>query len=119
HDEAGRAVRGASARKEAHGRHRQGTRHTDRAGGTSYMTGDRRGRPRPQRGYRDRRGHRPAPRKQGPRRRPTRDPARRAAFDALRAVTERDAYANLILPELLRQRRITGRDAALATELTY
>lgn len=83
------------------------------------MTGDRRGRPRPQRGYRDRRGHRPAPRKQGPRRPPTRDSARRAAFDALRAVTERDAYANLILPELLRQRRITGRDAALATELTY
>jgi 16S rRNA (cytosine967-C5)-methyltransferase len=37
----------------------------------------------------------------------------------LRAVRERDAYANLVLPDLLRQRRITGRDAALATELAY
>ncbi|BBY35831.1 rRNA cytosine-C5-methyltransferase [Mycolicibacter minnesotensis] len=47
------------------------------------------------------------------------DPARRAAFDVLRAVTERDAYANLALPALLAERRITGRDAAFATELTY
>src|SRR5699024_10716765 len=47
------------------------------------------------------------------------DPARRTAFDVLRAVSERDAYANLLLPELLRDRRITGKDAALATELTY
>jgi 16S rRNA (cytosine967-C5)-methyltransferase len=37
----------------------------------------------------------------------------------LRAVTERDAYANLALPALLRERGITGRDAAFATELTY
>jgi 16S rRNA (cytosine967-C5)-methyltransferase len=34
-------------------------------------------------------------------------------------VRERDAYANLLLPSLLRQRGITGRDAALATELCY
>lgn len=47
------------------------------------------------------------------------DPARRAAFDTLRAVTERDAYANLVLPALLRERGITGRDAAFATELAY
>ncbi|BBU23118.1 rRNA cytosine-C5-methyltransferase [Mycobacterium xenopi] len=47
------------------------------------------------------------------------DPARRAAFDVLRAVTERDAYPNLALPALLRERRIRGRDAAFATELTY
>ena len=47
------------------------------------------------------------------------DPARRAAFDVLRAVSERDAYANLMLPALLRQRHISGRDAAFATELTY
>ncbi|GFG64549.1 16S rRNA m5C967 methyltransferase [Mycobacterium kubicae] len=53
-----------------------------------------------------------------PRRRPL-DPARRAAFDALRAVSERNAYANLVLPALLRERGITGRDAAFATELTY
>jgi 16S rRNA (cytosine967-C5)-methyltransferase len=37
----------------------------------------------------------------------------------LRAITERDAYANLALPALLRQRGVTGRDAAFATELTY
>ncbi|MCX5045220.1 rRNA small subunit methyltransferase B [Aldersonia sp. NBC_00410] len=48
-----------------------------------------------------------------------RDDPRLAARDVLRAVRERDAYANLVLPGLLRERRITGRDAALATELTY
>ncbi|MGH3639658.1 MAG: RsmB/NOP family class I SAM-dependent RNA methyltransferase [Mycobacterium sp.] len=56
------------------------------------------------------------------RRRPPRkpfDPARQAAFDVLRAVSERDAYANLVLPALLRERNITGRDAAFATELAY
>ena len=37
----------------------------------------------------------------------------------LRAVTDRDAYANLALPALLAERGITGRDAAFATELTY
>jgi 16S rRNA (cytosine967-C5)-methyltransferase len=47
------------------------------------------------------------------------DPARQAAFDLLRAVSERDAYANLALPALLRDRGITGRDAAFATELAY
>ena len=47
------------------------------------------------------------------------DPARGAAFDVLRAVSERDAYANLALPALLSERGITGRDAAFATELTY
>jgi 16S rRNA (cytosine967-C5)-methyltransferase len=30
-----------------------------------------------------------------------------------------DAYANIVLPRLLRDNRILGRDAALATELTY
>jgi 16S rRNA (cytosine967-C5)-methyltransferase len=53
-----------------------------------------------------------------PRRRPL-DPARAAAFEVLRAVSERDAYANLALPPLLRERGIRGRDAAFATELTY
>ena len=47
------------------------------------------------------------------------DPARRAAFDVLRAVSERDSYANLALPAILTERGITGRDAAFATELTY
>jgi 16S rRNA (cytosine967-C5)-methyltransferase len=47
------------------------------------------------------------------------DPPRRVALDTLAAVRERDAYANLMLPGLLRQRGISGRDAALATELCY
>jgi 16S rRNA (cytosine967-C5)-methyltransferase len=37
----------------------------------------------------------------------------------LRAVADRDAYANLLLPALLTERGLTGRDAAFATELTY
>jgi 16S rRNA (cytosine967-C5)-methyltransferase len=56
---------------------------------------------------------------QRPPRRRQLDPARRAAFDVLRAVSERDAYPNLLLPALLRERGIRGRDAAFATELTY
>jgi 16S rRNA (cytosine967-C5)-methyltransferase len=47
------------------------------------------------------------------------DPARQVAYRALCAVTERDAYANLLLPALLRDAGLSGRDAALATELAY
>jgi len=67
------------------------------------------------------RPRKPAPprRRVGPERPPVEDPARLAALDTLRAVRQRDAYANLVLPKLLRERRITGRDAALATELAY
>ncbi len=65
------------------------------------------------------RPQRPQNRPRGPRRRKPLDPARAAAFQVLRAVTERDAYANLALPAVLRERGITGRDAAFATELTY
>ncbi|MFJ3984300.1 RsmB/NOP family class I SAM-dependent RNA methyltransferase [Streptomyces fungicidicus] len=58
-----------------------------------------------------------------PYRRPKKDPVRILAFEALRAVDERDAYANLVLPPLLRKARESGdfeaRDAALATELVY
>jgi 16S rRNA (cytosine967-C5)-methyltransferase len=56
----------------------------------------------------------------GPRRtgRPQ-DLVRRTAFDVIRAVETRDAYANLLLPKRLHDRGLTGRDAALATELTY
>lgn len=57
-------------------------------------------------------------RRRPPKRRPL-DPARRAAFDVLRAVTDNDAYANLALPAILRERGISGRDAAFATELAY
>ncbi len=56
---------------------------------------------------------------QPPGRRSGRDPARRAALDLLLAVAARDAYANLLLPRLLAQRQLSGRDAALATELSY
>ncbi len=59
-----------------------------------------------------------------PRRPPTRRPpdvdqARQAALDVLGAVRSRGAYANLTLPGVLTQRRLSGRDAALATELAY
>lgn len=64
---------------------------------------------------------RPGPprRRFGPSRPPAEDRARQAALDVLAAVRERDAYANLTLPSMLRQRGINGRDAALATELCY
>ncbi|MEV7532290.1 RsmB/NOP family class I SAM-dependent RNA methyltransferase [Streptomyces hydrogenans] len=58
-----------------------------------------------------------------PHRRPKKDPVRMLAFEVLRAVDERDAYANLVLPPLLRKARekegFEARDAALATELVY
>lgn len=47
------------------------------------------------------------------------DTPRLVARDLLRAVRERDAYANLVLPALLREHRLSGRDAAFATELAY
>ena len=48
----------------------------------------------------------------------TADP-RRTAYDVLAAVRDREAYANLLLPRLLAERKLAGRDAALATELAY
>ena len=47
------------------------------------------------------------------------DPVRVAALDTVRAVTEQDAYANLVLPGVLRRARLHGRDAGFATELAY
>jgi 16S rRNA (cytosine967-C5)-methyltransferase len=57
----------------------------------------------------------------GPRGDPSRrvDAARRTAYEAIAAVHREDAYANIVLPRLLREGRVIGRDAALATELTY
>ncbi|MET0999473.1 MAG: transcription antitermination factor NusB, partial [Marmoricola sp.] len=49
--------------------------------------------------------------------RPKVDQARLAAYDVLVAVRVDDAYANLVLPQLLREREIGGRDAAFTTEL--
>lgn len=76
---------------------------------TGPSSGDGRGKGRP----RQRSSQRPAERRR------TGDPARRAAYDVLREVADSDAYANLVLPPLLTARRISGRDAAFATELTY
>ena len=45
------------------------------------------------------------------------DPARLVAFEVLKAVRVEDAYTNLVLPALLRQEALSGRDAAFATEL--
>jgi len=46
-------------------------------------------------------------------------PPREVALEVLRAVADRGAYANLLLPSLLAERGLHGRDAALATELAY
>lgn len=45
--------------------------------------------------------------------------SRTVAYEVLRAVESRSAYANLALPHALRSAGLDGRDAALATELTY
>ncbi len=61
----------------------------------------------------------PARRPARPARRSAPTPAREVALAVLRAVTDRDAYANLLLPALLAERGLHGREAALATELAY
>ncbi|HEV7187204.1 MAG TPA: transcription antitermination factor NusB [Blastococcus sp.] len=53
-------------------------------------------------------------------RRPRLDGARLTAYDVLDGVSSRDAYANLLLPQLLRERpELDERDAAFATQLAY
>ncbi|MFC6146047.1 RsmB/NOP family class I SAM-dependent RNA methyltransferase [Corynebacterium nasicanis] len=47
------------------------------------------------------------------------DKPRLLAFDVLTRVREDEAYANLLLPRMLRERNITERDAAFTTEITY
>ena len=49
--------------------------------------------------------------------RPRVSPARLAAYDVLRDVTEREAYANLALPAHIREAGLDHRDAGLVTEL--
>ena len=46
-------------------------------------------------------------------------PSRLVAFKAWQEVSENGAYANLVFPKLLREHRISGQDAAFATELFY
>ncbi|MBX6357805.1 MAG: rRNA small subunit methyltransferase B [Micromonosporaceae bacterium] len=72
------------------------------------------GRPADRDGRRGRAGRR-APRSG----RPPSDPARQAAYETIAAVFRDDAYANLVLPAILRDMRLAGRDAAFATELAY
>ncbi|MGY2002998.1 RsmB/NOP family class I SAM-dependent RNA methyltransferase [Blastococcus sp. SYSU DS1024] len=52
-------------------------------------------------------------------RRPVLDGARLTAYDVLDAVSSRDAFANLLLPQLLRERQLEPRDAGFATQLAY
>jgi 16S rRNA (cytosine967-C5)-methyltransferase len=61
-----------------------------------------------------RRPPRPAPRRRL-------DGARLTAYDVLAGVSARDAYANLLLPQLLRERAddLGPRDAGFATQLAY
>lgn len=66
---------------------------------------------------RRRRGGRPAPPRTRPADRPRVDPSRLAAWDVLKAVRVEDAYANLVLPQMVEKYGLTGRDAAFATEL--
>lgn len=47
------------------------------------------------------------------------DRIRFLAWEVLQAVSEDDAYANLLLPPRLERAGVVGRDAAFATELTY
>ena len=80
-----------------------------------------RGRPSqgPRGGRSDRRAGDGPPRRPQTRRPPDVDHARQAALDLLAAVRSRSAYANLTLPGILNDRGLSGRDAALATELAY
>ncbi|UYM05238.1 RsmB/NOP family class I SAM-dependent RNA methyltransferase [Solicola gregarius] len=50
---------------------------------------------------------------------PKADPARRIAWEVMRAVDTRDAYVNLLLPGKITDAGLGGRDAAFATELTH
>ncbi|REF98771.1 16S rRNA (cytosine967-C5)-methyltransferase [Asanoa ferruginea] len=91
----------------------------ERGGFDRGRGGSERGRS--ERGGRDRGGSDRGGRERGgpPRGRDAVDPARQAAYDAVAAVHRDDAYANLVLPGMLRDRDVRGRDAAFATELTY
>ncbi len=96
-----RTGRGAPGARSRTG-DRTGDRTSDRAGGRASDGA---------------RGHRAGARRGGGK--PVTDLARRTAYDVLAAVRSRDAYANLLLPSALRDSGLSGKDAALATELVY
>src|SRR4051794_11166394 len=64
-------------------------------------------------------GPRPGQRRHPATRRPVLDGARLTAYDVLDGVSTREAYANLLLPQLLRERELDPRDAAFTTQLAY
>lgn len=45
--------------------------------------------------------------------------ARRVAVDAIRAIDERQAFANLLLPQMLAEHAVSGQNARFATNLVY
>ncbi|QGU04680.1 RsmB/NOP family class I SAM-dependent RNA methyltransferase [Corynebacterium comes] len=64
-------------------------------------------------------GKKGGPEKPAPRKFPGLDAPRQLAHEVLTRVREDEAYANLILPRLLKERKIVDRDAAFTTEITY
>ena len=107
-----------SARRGApsgHGERRSG-RDEGRHGGRSGQGGRRSGH---DRGRRTRKpdGAQASARPRSPQRRS--DPARRVALEVLTRVRRDDAFANLLLPELLDSADLDRRDAGFATALTY
>ncbi len=64
-------------------------------------------------------GQRGGSRDRRPPRRAPLDGARLTAYDVLDGVSAREAYANLLLPQLLRERDLDPRDAGFATQLAY
>lgn len=126
-DDSGEVGRRDAGRGRRHDAPRRGREGTGRGPGTD----DRGGRPRQERrGEREGTGrirHGGQARRSEPGRRSAQrpsergrhgDPARRLAYDTLRAVAD-GAYANLDLPQRLRGARLDARDAAFATELVY
>ena len=101
---------------------RVGRRHNDRSKRSETSEhGERGGRG----GQEDRHGRGRRPRRPGSaggsKRSPQRrsDPARRVALEVLTRVRRDDAFANLLLPELLGAADLDRRDAGFATALTY
>lgn len=106
-----RTKRGAAAEKQQGGQQRQG-----------HNQGQRSSQGRNQSQLRTNPHSNQPPARQHSRQRPRRssvDPARVVALEVLRRVSEDDAYANLVLPGLLKEEGVRGRDAAFATEITY
>ncbi|MCG7427349.1 rRNA small subunit methyltransferase B [Helcobacillus sp. ACRRO] len=106
-----RQDRGGGSRRDQHGDRRETRggpqRHRNAKG--RERSGSR-GRGGPRRGF--------SRQRPGERRRES-TPSRRAAFEAMQAVALDDAYANLVLPSILRRHRVDARDAAFTTELFY